>query len=545
VTTVEVKQRDGLARIAEWSLGERDITLPAVEETLSLFPGLAESRMENVPLCADADFAGRYLAPGSCSPIRVHPAVRRDVPSGTCVLVPCWHTALANPRKYVEWLIGFKDSIPPDTVFYAPATALPSNLALLCYSGFDLFDFTAVDLMSARGLVCRPEGTYPAAAWAGGDTPPSAQVLSDLNRAMLLRELELVRFHIRTSSLRDLLESRCRMDASQVAVLRLLDRERSFLEKWVPVSRPGPLRATTGEALTRVEVARFAERVVTRYRPPNAGVAVLLPCSAKKPYSHSQSHRKFAMAICGRALELIVTSPLGLVPRDLERVYPAAHYDVPVTGYWDGEEKARIREIIARFFQNHRFRRVIAHLDGGALEVAQAAAGAAGIDLEVTCERHPLSPPSLRALDEALSGQPPVTHDSVRATASYQFDQDVDTAGLFVKARFPELRVFRGKDPIFSLDPSTGLLRPTFRGWDLIPEGYRVHIDAFVPTGDILVPGVIDADPRILEGDEVLVTGPQAIATGRAAMSADEMLRSRRGVAVRVRKVKMTGDQNV
>lgn len=72
----------------------------------------------------------------------------------------------------------------------------------------------------------------------------------------------------------------------------------------------------------------------------------------------------------------------------------------------------------------------------------------------------------------------------------------------------------------------------------MIPEGYRVLIDEFVPTGDVLAPGVVDADPRIREGDEVLVTGPCAIATGRAAMPADEMLRSGRGVAVRVRKVK-------
>jgi archaeosine synthase len=65
-----------------------------------------------------------------------------------------------------------------------------------------------------------------------------------------------------------------------------------------------------------------------------------------------------------------------------------------------------------------------------------------------------------------------------------------------------------------------------------------VTISDFVPEGDVLVPGVVDADPAIREGDEVLVVGPKAWATGKAAISTAEMKGSRRGVAVRVRKIK-------
>jgi archaeosine synthase len=106
-----------------------------------------------------------------------------------------------------------------------------------------------------------------------------------------------------------------------------------------------------------------------------------------------------------------------------------------------------------------------------------------------------------------------------------------------VRGKPPSRRVVRGRVPFFSLDEGTGLLRPTFDGWDLIPYVYRVEIDDFVPRGDIMVPGVLSADPRIREGDEVLVTGPRALATGRAAMGAEEMRRSTRGIAVRVRRI--------
>jgi archaeosine synthase len=82
------------------------------------------------------------------------------------------------------------------------------------------------------------------------------------------------------------------------------------------------------------------------------------------------------------------------------------------------------------------------------------------------------------------------------------------------------------------------MLRPTIDGWKSIPDGYRVYIDNFIPEGDILTPGVVSADLAIRDGDEVLVVGARALGTGRAAMPADEMRRSHRGVAVRVRKIK-------
>ena len=40
--------------------------------------------------------------------------------------------------------------------------------------------------------------------------------------------------------------------------------------------------------------------------------------------------------------QVIVTAPLGLVPRELEEIWPAANYDIPVTGEWDADELAEL-----------------------------------------------------------------------------------------------------------------------------------------------------------------------------------------------------------
>jgi archaeosine synthase len=433
-----------------------------------------------------------------------------------------------------------KAAVPPDTLWYAPAAALPSTVNLLAYAGFDLFDTVAVDLAAAKGFFCSPEGEVPDTGTGNelcGCRGCSTGDLRLHNRLALERELALIRQRIRAGQLRELVEARSRLHPAQVAILRLMDGAYSFMEPFTPISRSGPLLATTGEALRRCEVRRFGERVVERYLPARSDVAVLLPCSAKKPYSASKSHQRFRAAIRDRAHELIITSPLGLVPRELERVYPAAHYDVPVTGYWDREELAVIASVIARYLVRHRYRRVLAHLEGGALAAARMAAGESGILLEETARSHPASPDALRELDAALAGERAIRPDIIRGTLSWQFGADVDTRGLQVRGKPPSRRVVRGRFPFFTLDEGSGLLRPTFDGWNLIPEGYRVEIDDFLPRGDIMVPGVVKADPLIREGDDVLVTGPRALATGRAAMGAEEMHRSARGIAVRVRRI--------
>lgn len=361
--------------------------------------------------------------------------------------------------------------------------------------------------------------------------------LKEHNRQALMRELTIIRARITDGTFRELLDGRCRTRPEYVSIMRHLDRSPHTMSR-TPVARTTPLLATSGDSLHRPEIMRFAERLLTRYIPPRADVAVLLPCSARKPYSLSQSHRKFSTAIARRAHELIITSPLGLVPRDIELAYPASHYDVPVTGYWDHEERHLITEILVKYFEKNRYKRVIAHLDGDALLIAKEAASRAGFELECTCTNNPTASGALHELSNALAGEWKVKQHIVRGMCSFQFGYDLKTPGLVVKGTYPEQVVQLNRRQLFSVDYTHGLLRPTFDGWSHIESGYRVYIDDFVPQGDILAPGVVEADPAILDGDEVLVIGDHAQATGRAVMCADEMVRSHRGVAVRVRKVK-------
>ncbi|ABN07377.1 PUA domain containing protein [Methanocorpusculum labreanum Z] len=533
----DARKRDGNARIGNLKLSdEESISTPAVIDAESVFPSLEERGFTNLPPSASKAEFGKYFVAGE-EPTAVHP--QSESVEGSVLLFSNWNTVISDARRHAEYMEKLLAVCPPDAARYAPACGLPSNVASLIYLGFDLFDYTAVDLAAVQKKFCTPEGEFDASYMEKGICDCPGCKAGDLklhNRLALEKEIALARVWIEQGQLREFMEMRCRLHAEQVSLLRHVDRRPGFAVN-LPVVRSSRFLANSSESMTRAEIAFFEDRVINRFVPGRTDVCVLLPCAARKPYSLSRSHQLFSRVVDSRAHEVIVTSPLGVVPRELELIYPAGHYDVPVTGYWDKEESAILVEYLTAYLTKHRYDRVICHLEGGAKEVAKTAAQAAGVELEFTCnDDKPLSPDSLRALNNALRESRKRRTDPIRGTLLWQFGELVDTKGWLTKGRYPNQKIYEKKTQIFSIDPETGLLRPTHEGWKYI-NGYRVWIsDGFVPQGDILAPGIADCDPQIREGDEVFVGGEGYQATGKTTMGADEMLRANRGIAVRVRK---------
>ncbi|HIJ07108.1 DUF5591 domain-containing protein, partial [Methanocalculus sp.] len=369
MSTFEVRRRDGLARHGIYTIGDLTIETPAVIDPIAVFPDLTSRPFSNIPLQADEAFVKAWSKRSGEEPIPAHPVLSEGISSGDAAIISCWHTALTNPRTYTEWVEQLISSLPPDAARYAPASALPSNAAMLVATGFDLFDTIAVDLRAAQGLFCTPVGIYPGTFIDEGVCSCSGCRSGDLrehNRQALRGEIRLAAALLKRGELRELIESRCRSDAALVGILRHLDAKKAFMELHTPIARTSPFKAYTAESMNRVEIDRFEERVKNRFSQDRWDTCVLLPCAARKPYSFSQSHKKFQEAVAGRAHEVIITSPLGVVPRELELIYPATHYDVPVTGYWDREEMHILTGYLTEYLCSHPYRRIISHLEGGA-----------------------------------------------------------------------------------------------------------------------------------------------------------------------------------
>lgn len=520
----------------------------------------------------------------------IHPLSEEKLPEAD-VYVLAAAGSLQNPRELVRVILKVKNEIPPDSALYVPALATPSNLALLVYMGVDLFDSTKVLVDGLMGRYHTRDGVFSPgdlselpclcphcqALEADGAFEPQLQAQSrlyplhqfqhqqqhqplpeqqsphrsrlqlqhvrDHNLLKLEEEIRFVRGAIKRGDLREYVEREVRVTPEQTTAFRLLDQEHRYIERQTPILRQAVMYSNTAESLQRVEVTRFAQRVLDRYRAPESDILLLLPCSARKPYSKSRSHQLFAMALSGnrrRVHELILTSPLALVPRELEDVYPAAHYDVPVTGRWDLEERDWITRCLEAYLEKNRYARIVAHLDGELKEmVVQAGIDAiytnGGTNSEGLKDLAKTTTELVRDLDARRIPDQRILR--FRAMADYYFGAGASELLLAgeVKVKGRELQA---EKTLASFTPNGTLALTIEGGRRLEPLGaYQVHISDFVPKGDVLAPGVTRADEKIRPGDEVLVKGERVFGVGRARMSGWEMEKATRGVAVELRRV--------
>lgn len=578
----EVHGRDGGARLAEVRLTE-PVTTPALADDFVVDSGSAWASVPDTP---DGDegcitvLPHRGLPTGTREEVRdVFQLEHEDVPyPSAVVMAPGTEppgpadiyimSGLAgirtDPRRLLDAILTTRQTIPPDTGLYAPGIATPAALPVLAYAGVDLIDCDRVVVDGSQGLYLTPEGASSiedltelpcACSICREETPDSIDRdgVIDHNVASLEATIARVREAIRAGRLREYLEGQVRHTPWLTAALRNLEAEWQYLEMRSPIATQSDLAYTTEDALRRVDVQRFADRIRRRVVSRlDSYPLVLLPCSATKPYSESPSHRDFREAIDYRGHIVSLTSPLGVVPDELELTFPAQHYDTAVTGQWSADERDRVTTVLSSVLERSSYPTVIAHVppEGYRPAVERAFEDHPDLDVTFTVDDHPRDPDALAELAGALDGRPqysrPRRHAAiVQAIADYQFG---DGAGddLFgdadVSGRYPRLRVFdRDGDQLATLVPQYGLLALTLEGarhWMAsAADTKRVEIEAFVPHGSVLAPGVVGADAAIRVGDEVVIEGPSAVGVGRAQMFGKEMVESTRGIAVDVRHV--------
>lgn len=488
----------------------------------------------------------------------VTPETAADHPADASVLSTATGAA-GHAERVLDAVLTVRRATPPDTALYLPGVATPRNVAALTYAGVDLFDAKLARVRGNQGRYLTTEGEYTLGDDHLNELPapfPGEPPLDTFDRedcvkhnvAALESELATVRTRVTNGRLRDYVEGQARHQNWLTALFRLFDDEWGYVEERTPIYRSAPLAAASEDALRRAEFRRFADRVTSRYRPRFDDLPlVLVPCSARKPYSESQSHAQFHKAIGYRGHVVSVTSPIGAVPQELELVYPAQHYDAVVTGRWTAGEREFVSEVLSRYLDCADYPRVVAHVPEDYRSVVEAALDGRDLPVSWTVDDHPTTDDSLAALSGALAGEESYRkrtrqHRTLRALADYQFGARAGEAlfadDLRVQGRYPKLVAYEGDEQVAALVPQYGSLAFTLAGADrALARGVapRVEIDDFVPRGSVLAPGVVDAADDVRVGDEVVIEGPRALAVGRAAMSGPEMRASTRGVAVDVR----------
>ncbi|MHC3438431.1 archaeosine synthase subunit alpha [Natrialbaceae archaeon A-gly3] len=576
----EIQERDSAARLGELRLSE-SVRTPALVDDVVEDGGSLWAADREVPEGDDSQLTvlpHRGFPGGTAEEVREAFAVEYpdvDYPSVAVIssespdahgtdayAVSDVQSAVGHGAALVEAVVNVREQIPEDTALYFSGVATPRNVATLAYAGVDLFDASRAIVKGTQGKYLTTESEYfledleELPGCLAEETDPEAFTHEDCvehNVAALEAELSIVRQRIRDGRLRDYVEGQARHDQWLTAAMRELDDQWSYLEERTPILREAEISAATEDTIRRVEIQRYADRVTTRYRNRFSNPLVLTPCSARKPYSDSQSHKQFHDAIQWRAHQVTVTSPMGVVPQELETTYPAQHYDTVVTGRWSADEKDFVSEVLKRYLERNDYPRIIAHVpEEGYRDIVERVEDELDLEITYTVEAggHPTDEASLANLASELSGELKYSkrereHNTVRAIADYVLG---DGAGddLFTDiqttSRYPKIQVRDREDTqLATMVARYGTLSFTLEGARRWVESdaptKRVEIDGFVPHGSVLAPGVVDADEDIRVGDEVIIEGPKAFGIGRAEMFGREMAESSRGIACEVRHV--------
>jgi len=455
-----------------------------------------------------------------------------------------------------------------EPLLWATRVALPNRLPLLAYLGIDLVDTTEGELRAAAGEfldpVLGPRPALSANGERGCDCPscsasPQGSLAAHARAAYRRASMELDAAMGR-AALRELVESRITSEPVLAELLRYADRDLGpLLEARSPVTSTGTHTYVLSDALRRPEMRRFRDRLVERYRPPPSKTVLLLaPCSRTKPYRRSPSHRRFATAWdglpgAGRIHVASVSSPIGIVPRELEDVPPARHYDIPVTGEWTHEEREIVIRGVRHLLETGKYRHIVAHLDpeeyGFLFDVLPADLGRPA----TVVDGRPTSSASVdrlhAVLGECLDGAPPsfrgplaLVSEELHEVASVQFGRSAADLlfahPLRLEGRPWFQRLTDGRHDLASLREERGLFHLTVAGALRLGDALaRVDVDPRLTLeGDLFAPGVVRADPSVRGGDSVgLFQDGRLAAVGEAVLPGPLMGDLRRGLAVRVR----------
>ena len=463
------------------------------------------------------------------------------------VVVPNAYELRKDPRRIVDAVVRLREACGFGRLLCMLGIGEPSTVALLSYMGVDVFDDSLPRAAGLEHVLLMPEAEV---VMGDGDVVGA-------NIDYMVAELAKTRMFIEADRLRELADQRSFSSPSNVALLRLYDQNAYQYAEETCSTVGCRFSCNSTQALRRPDLKRYRDRMGSYRKPEHKRILLLLPCSAKKPYHISKTHRAFASAIHTAqhdtlVHEVIVTSPLGMVPRELDACYPANSYDIPVTGEWKCEEKAMIRKMVGDLIAQG-YDKVICHL-GEDYELVEGLA-----EMECTVVGDPTSPKSLENLDKALraaaKGMETVDYlvdrnNLARGLLEFQFGRDnadlLMDGDTYAIGKFPYWKFIREVDgkkiQMGMMTPERGMVSLTLEGAEVLAKaGYAtVEIMDFELKGNLFAVGVVRADPRIRIGDEaVIVCNGEVRGVGVAEMCGREMTDLKRGIAVKVRhKVK-------
>ncbi len=307
---------------------------------------------------------------------------------------------ISNYRNILKIIAKIKLELDNNIIIMASGRIIPKSYPLLIYLGIDLIDSSYSLFLSAENFYDTIEYLLPiykikylpcsCIACKGNlinilqnkHSSEKIDLLSLHNLITANNYMNKIKQYLTYEDFRAFVEKSSFDDTNIISMLKILDKEYFDIIKYeTPIMQKSKkIRSIGPLSYNRPDFKQFRERTIKNFEPePWTTLIILLPCSAKKPYSESKSHKKFynitrKFPEFPTFQEMILTSPLGCIPRQLENVYPVNSYDISVTGEWDSEEINIASEMLIKLIEKYDPNiPIICHLKNEYLDIVNSA----------------------------------------------------------------------------------------------------------------------------------------------------------------------------
>lgn len=455
-------------------------------------------------------------------------------------------------KDLVDVVMNSVAHLPDNKPRHLMGAGHPMIFALAAAMGCDLFDSAAYILYAEDDRLLSTRGTYKLENLQ--EMPCSCEVctkyIPDDLRAMdkkerrdliaihnlhvSFAELRLVRQAIYEGSLMELVEERCRVHPQLLNAYRQLANYMDDMEKYDPRSKKSAFFFTGPESLYRSEVKRHMNKL--REMPKKRDLVILPP--SRKPYSKFISGKLGEFYIYGSERELdledtdfmVLDIPFGLVPLDIDEVYPLSQNESPKIKDVDSIEFIEdfISEFVEYYDQTLIHSRVIN-------------------DLEIGLYNKHSQSDEIRFKKDDLR--------KIKAIADYQFGVGAGEALFKGNIKIEKSKKTGKIRHIYDKGVIIANMRASDSFLVLSKEGAkRLHNSMPYPENRVVVNEdsvpfardgksvfakfVVDCDENIRSNDEVLIVSEddELLAYGKALLCAHEMGDFNTGQAVKTRK---------
>ncbi len=263
-------------------------------------------------------------------------------------------------EELVEIVMASVSHLPDSRPRHLMGAGHPMIFALAVAMGCDLFDSAAYILYAEDDRLLMPNGTlklenlyempcscevcttYTPDELRRMDKEERSQLIAKHNLMISFSEMRQIRQAIVEGSLWELVEQRCRAHPFLLEALRSLKKYTQDLEKYDPPYKKSAFFYSGSESLNRPEVYRHLERI---NRIPSKKSVLLLPRSSK-PYSEHLDDimgkiytigKQQSSGTLSKIIETpiedmqitVVDVPFGVIPLELDQVYPLAQNESP------------------------------------------------------------------------------------------------------------------------------------------------------------------------------------------------------------------------